>query len=287
MKKIGLILLQFTIACAGIILVGALPSIFHQKGQLINNFFDTIGEILFGLIHIQDLKIVVRGDEYIIYPYIVEAIVYSFSILFIALIIAYLFSIVLSIFTMLLPKLIREKIKFFVLVLESFPDLLVIILLQLFVIYIYKNTGFLLMKVVTVGDERAFLLPIISLAIIPTVQLYRISILLFEEELIKNYVLLSKSKGLKWSFILFVHVLRNITISLFFHSKKTIWFMLSALVVVEVMNGIKGITFFLTQVMVPEVFTIILLGFFTPIFFVYHLTKWIIERTVNNGGSIS
>ena len=290
MKKIIGILLQFILACMGIIFIGSIPSVFGiKKGNSIDlgHYFDTIGQIIRGLMNIRDLKVIVHGEVYTVYPYIIDAIVYSFTILFLALIIAYFISTIFTIFTMILPQLIREKIKFLILILESLPDILVIISLQLIVIYIFKKTNVLVMRVVTIGDERAYLLPIICLAIIPTIQLYRISILLFEEEIKKDYIELSKSKGLKWLYILVVHVLRNTVTGLFLHSKKTIWSMLSSLVAVELLYGITGITYYLTQLMVPEIFTVIILGFFIPIFCIYHFSKWIIELTVNKGESIS
>ncbi|MFC0272392.1 ABC transporter permease subunit [Metabacillus herbersteinensis] len=139
--------------------------------------------------------------------------------------------------TMLLPQKFRERIKFAIFLLESLPDILVIILLQLLIIMIYKKTDILLMKVVAVGDERAYLLPIICLALLPTIQLYRLCLHLFEEEFTKDYVLLTRAKGLKHSFILVVHILRNTVISMFLDSKKTIWYMLSALVVVGTLKA--------------------------------------------------
>lgn len=284
MKKIGEILLQFIFASTGIVLIGALPSFISLHNE---NYFNTVGRIIQGIFRIQDLEFYVNGEVMTFYPYILEAIIYSFTIVMVALIMAYLFSTIFTILTMMSPRVIREKVKSITLILESLPDILVIILLQLFVIYVFKETNILIMKVVAIGDEKAYLLPIISLSILPTVQLYRVSILLFEEELQKDYIVLGKSKGIKWSYILIIHVLRNTMVSLLFHFKKTIWYMLSALIAVELLSGINGITYYLTNYMNPEIFTIALLGFFIPIFFVYHFIKWFIEFSFNKGEQIS
>ncbi|PMC36383.1 hypothetical protein CJ195_16480 [Bacillus sp. UMB0899] len=288
MKKVRGILFQFIFAFIGIIFIGSLPSLFGVQGQRISleHYFGTIRRILLGLMNIKELKVNVKGEVHTVYPQILDAFFYSFIILFIALIIAYIFSIILTFITMRLPQFIRDKIRLSILILESLPDILVIFSLQLIVIYIFKKTDILIMRVVTIGDERAYLLPIICLSIIPIIQLYRINILLCEDELKKTYVELTKSKGLNESYIILVHVLRNTLVILFFHSKKTIWSMLSTLVAIELLYGITGVTYFLTQLMVPEIFTILLLGFFIPIFFFYQLAKWIIEITINKGEMI-
>jgi peptide/nickel transport system permease protein len=289
-KKIGAIVLQFFTAFLGIIVLGAIPSLFVEGNTGTNQlqlFFETIKKIIYSLLHFEKMTFIIRGEEYKVYPYILEGAFYSLTIIFFALLFAYIASILLTIGTMQFPKWIRGKIKLVILFIESLPDILVILLLQLLIVTIYKKTDVLLMKVVTVGDSHAFLLPIICLAILPTIQLYRITMHLYEEELVKDYVLLGRAKGLKHTFILIIHILRNTIISQFFQLKKTIWFMLSTLVVVELLFGIFGISYYLTTFMVPEIFTFILLFIFVPIFVFYHLVKFLIERTIKGGESLS
>ncbi|MFC0272391.1 hypothetical protein ACFFIX_13200 [Metabacillus herbersteinensis] len=67
MKKLGGIVLQFIFACTGIILIGALPSIFLiEKGQWINFliFFETIGTILHALVNFKEKTFMIRGEVY-------------------------------------------------------------------------------------------------------------------------------------------------------------------------------------------------------------------------------
>lgn len=290
MKKLGGIIGQFLAACIGIVIFGALPSLFFTvdtgEGAL-SMFFKTVKNILYSLIHYDELTITMRGTEYKVYPLILEGAFYSLTLIVCALILAYITSILLTIGTMQFPKSLREKMKFPILFLESLPDILVVLLLQLVIIVFYKKTDVLLMKVVTVGDSQALLLPILCLALLPTIQLYRITIHLFEEELFKDYVLLGRAKGLHHTFLLVVHVFRNTAISLFFNLKKTIWFMLSTLVVVELLFGIFGVTYYLTMYMVPEVFTFILLFLFVPIFIFYHIVKLIIEVSIKGGEAVA
>jgi peptide/nickel transport system permease protein len=289
-KKIAVIFLQFITACIGIVVFGALPSLFVATDTGENHFYlfiETIKRIIYSLVHFDQMTFLINGEEYKVYPFIVEGAFYSLTLIFSALVLAYISSILLTVGTMQFPKWLREKIKMVIFFIESLPDILVVLLLQLFIITIFKKTDVLLMKVVTVGDSRAYLLPIICLALLPTIQLYRITLHLYEEELLKDYVLLGKAKGLKYTFLLIIHMLRNTIISLFFHLKKTIWFMLSTLVVVELLFGIFGITHYLTNYMIPEIFTFILLFIFVPIFIFYHLVKWILERTIKGGEVLS
>lgn len=289
-KKLGAISLQFIAACVGIIIFGALPSLFIAQGtggSHIGMFIDTLSSIINSLIHFNEITFEIKGVEYQVYKYIFEGAFYSLTLIICALFLAYLIAILLTFLTMQFPKWLREKIKLAILFFESLPDILVILVLQLLIVTFYKKTDILLMKVVTVGDSQAYLLPIICLAILPTIQLYRITIHLYEEELLKDYVLLTRAKGIRHTIILWKHILRNTIVSLFFHLKQTIWFMLSTLVVVELLFNVFGITYYLTTYMIPEVFTFILLFLFVPIFVFYHLVKLIIEKTVKGGEALS
>ncbi|WP_299091207.1 ABC transporter permease subunit [uncultured Metabacillus sp.] len=289
MKKAAALFLQFLTACIGIIIIGALPSLFVATNTGEGHFHllvETIGKIIYSLFHFDQMTFFIRGEEYKVYPFIIDGAFYSLTLIFSALFLAYITSVFLTIGTMQCPKWLRDKIKMVIYFFESLPDILVVLLLQLFVIILFKKTDVLLMKVVTVGDSRAYGLPIICLAILPAIQLFRITLHLYEEELGKDYVLLGRAKGLKHTFILIIHILRNTMISLFFRMKETIWFMLSSLVVVELLFGIFGITYYLTTYMIPEVFTFLLLFIFVPIFLFYHLVKWLLEKTIKGGETI-
>ncbi|XQY93969.1 ABC transporter permease subunit [Metabacillus sp. HB246100] len=284
------ILFQFVAALIGIIVFGALPSMFIPNGAgdgPFSLFFDTIKKIVYHLFHFKEMTFQIKGVEYKVYPYILDGVVYSLILLISALVVAYIASILLTLLTMQFSRRVREKIKLMILFLESLPDILVVLLLQLVIILIYKQTDVLLMKVVTVGDSQALLLPILCLALLPTIQLYRYTIHLYEEELKKDYILLGRAKGMRHTFLLVKHILRNTVVSLFFNLKKTIWFMLSTLVVVELLFGVIGITYFLTYYMAPEIFVFVLLFLFVPIFLFYHVIREIIERSVKGGETLT
>ena len=111
--------------------------------------------------------------------------------------------------------------------------------------------------------------------------------IIFEDELDKEYVLLATSIGIKKSGILVFHVFRNAIIHVFFQSKSTVWFMLSNLFVLEVLFNMSGIMTFLLQNLNPQIFTISLIVFFLPIFLFYSLGEWILEKKVTGGETIS
>jgi peptide/nickel transport system permease protein len=288
MKKFSL---QFMLACIGITFIGSIPYLFVSTGNG-NMVFDVLGyvmgikEIAFQLIHINEIMYNTGGDFRPLFPFIFKPFLYSITILFATLALSLIVSAVLTFFTMLLSKKVLQKVKFLLFIFESLPDLLIIVVLQLTIIKIYQKTGLLLFSIASLPDEKAYALPIICLSVLPMIQFYKIMILVFEEELDKNYVELAKGKGLKASWILLVHVLRNAIIQLFYHSKSIIWFMLSNLLILEYLFNILGITRFLFDYMTPPIFTVGLYILFIPLFFIYAVGELLVSRFAKEGAAI-
>ncbi|MRX71163.1 ABC transporter permease subunit [Bacillus lacus] len=278
------ITLQFAFAVTGIVLLGCLPVLMDGNG--ISAFFHKTVDIAAGLLRPWEIAYVSGDVDVKLFPEFTDAIIYSFTLMGFAFLAALTVSIVLTVLTMLLPLAVKERVKLFVYMTESIPDILVILLLQLFVITIYKQTGIKLTTVISIMDSKPYVLPIICLSVLPTIQLYRLSIYLFEEELRKDYPLFAASVGLKKAFIFIVHILRNILVSLFYQSKTTIWFMLSNLLVLEHLFNIFGITHYVLKYMSPEVFTTALLALFIPIFLFYKFGELLLENTVGRGEGI-
>ncbi|TWT03741.1 peptide ABC transporter permease [Planomicrobium sp. CPCC 101079] len=92
------------------------------------------------------------------------------------------------------------------------------------------------------------------------------------------YVELARSLGFSKTFIILVHMFRNAVISVFFQSKKTVWFMLSNLFVLELMFNLPGIMLFLRDNMMPQIFILTIFSFFLPIFFLYSIGEWFFLR---------
>ncbi len=288
MKRLIQIIIQFLLSCIGIILVGALPVLLaglNQRKLDFTAYWESIKEIINAIIHVSDLTYIIIGGqgERALFPHIWDPILYSLTVLFLALVLACIVALFLTIIMMLIPVRIRSKIKLFFYTLESIPDLLVILLAQLFVIFFFKKTGILLLEIAALEGQKAYLLPIICLSILPTIQLFRLSMLTFESEDEKDYVELARSIGLGRLFIIIVHILRNAIISVFFQSKKTVWFMLSNLFVLELLFNIAGITRFLMSTPQPKIFTVSLIAFFIPIFVFYTVGEWLLSKKANKG----
>lgn len=279
MKKLSKWLLQLTVAFIGILLISGLPILITgiQQGEFWGKEYSQ---------HILVLFPISNFMEQYYGPHIGEYITYSLEILFLALVVAIFLALLFTILTMLFKERTRQRIKTIFFFLESFPDILVILLVQLTVIIIHKNTGIFLSKIAATGGEKIYMLPVFCLMILPMVQLYRLSMLTFEAEERKMYVELSKSLGFSKLIILILHIFRNAIVSIFFQSKKTMWFMLSNLFILERMFNMPGIMFHLSQNMSGELFLITVCSFFLPVFILYSFGEWYFLRRLNRGGAI-
>lgn len=277
------LILKFFTAIAGIILASSLPLLI--TGWLVGEwrwraYFDSISSTLQELWPLGDIAFFNNRIQQPVplFPNIFEYIVYSLEILFLALVAAVTVSLILTVITMLLSEKARERVKMALYFLESIPDLLIIMLAQLTVVLVYKQTGFLISKIAAIGDDRIYWLPVLCLAILPTIQLYRLAMLTFQEEERQMYVDLARALGFSKVYIILVHMFRNAIISVFFQSKKTMWFMLSNLFVLELMFNLPGIMLFLSDNMYPLGFLVAVFSFFLPMFFLYSFGEWYFVR---------
>ncbi|MFP8783064.1 ABC transporter permease subunit [Planococcus plakortidis] len=272
-------LLNILLAIAGIILAASLPTLI--AGWLLGEwrwqeYVESIRLTVVGLWPVGDITFFHyrAGQEIALFPNVFAYIAYSLEILFIALIAAVAVSLALTVATMLLPEKVRERVKMALYFLESIPDLLIIMTAQLLVIAFFKQTGILVSKIAVAGDDRIYWLPVLCLAILPTIQLYRLAMLTFQEEERQMYVELARALGFSKVYIVLVHMFRNAIISVFFQSKKTMWFMLSNLFVLELMFNLPGIMLFLSGNMNPMGFLVAIFSFFLPMFLLYSFGEW-------------
>ena len=293
MKNIYRRLLQLICAMIGIILISGMPILiegvqYHEF--LFTYYMNSIKNSVLDLWPLTDLTITnqigqfTRGIDF--YPYVFNSIVYSFEVLFLALVTAIICAILGTFLTMSFSKKARQKVKMFFYFLESIPDILIIMLAQLLVIYIYQHTGMLISKVAVVGDQRIYWLPVLCLMILPMIQLYRLSMLTFEAEERAMYVEFARSLGFSKLFVLFVHMFRNAIISVFFQSKKTMWFMLSNLFILERMFNMPGIMNLLIQNFGHTLLLITIFSFFIPIYILYSVGEWYFLRRMQRGGMV-
>ncbi|QBP42162.1 ABC transporter permease subunit [Paenisporosarcina antarctica] len=293
MKGIFKWVIQFVVALFSILLISGAPLLItgFQQGELLwKEYIETLQFHVKSLWNFRELSVdyyIGRGEvrQVSVFPQLFENISYSLQLLFLALAAAIIFMLIGTFITMLLSEKSRSRVKLFLYFLESFPDILIILLAQLSIVIIFQQTGVLVSKIAAIGDDRIYWLPVLCLMILPMIQLYRLSMLTFEAEERQMYVELAKSLGFSKAFILFLHILRNAIISVFFQSKKTMWFMLSNLFILELMFNIPGIMYYMFENLSGILFLVTVLSFFLPVFLLYSLGEWYFLRRMNRGGA--
>jgi peptide/nickel transport system permease protein len=274
-------ILQLVLSVFGIILLASLPYFIQAtiSGEYGWRYYgEAIVQIVYSFIHPLQQTVTIGDSKQLLLPVLMDRVIYSLTILFCAIVFAFLLAVLLAIISMLFPYNIRKKFSFFLYLLESLPDLLVIVSIQMFIVFIFKKTGILLSSVATLGEQQIYVLPIVCLSILPTIMLYRHVMVLLEDEWRKDYVTLAHSIGLKRVVIVVKHIFRNVVVSLFFQSKKTIWFMLSNLFVIEYFFNLGGIATFLKQHLHPVVFSYSMIAIFLPIFIIYTFGEWCFRK---------
>lgn len=163
---------------------------------------------------------------------------------------------------------------------ESVPDILIISGLQFTILAVYKQTGFMAAKVVTVGDSKSILLPVICLGIPAIIYLMKIFLIAIEKEFSESYAELAKSIGASPFYILTVHISRNIFHEIFISSRTLIWSMLSTLFIIEYLFNYQGLLGFLFTFRAPEVFLVGTAVLFLPFFIIYKSYSLLVPNVV-------
>ncbi|HET7580345.1 MAG TPA: ABC transporter permease subunit [Bacillales bacterium] len=273
---------KFILGLIGLLLIGSLPALFNGISLNISSYGLSLTSVLAQLIHPWATKFMIGNNFYHLFPHIFRPWAYSMEIYFISFFCAFIIALSVTFATLLMPRGFQKAVKGILFVLEALPDVLVIILLQLGVLWIYQRTSMLIANVASYGqDDRAILLPLIAMTAMPAIMLFRTMLLDFELEGDQHYVELAKSKGLKTRSILFVHMFRNAIIQVFLDSKYILWFMLSNLLMIEYLFNLRALTNFMLEHPKPYIFTIGLLLFFIPIFIFLAIGQVIIEKVTN------
>lgn len=305
------ILGEFLFTVLGIFLIGSLPYLFFSmdanievlkmvnSGELSSTEYinDEIGlHYMAYFNHVLDTASMVftfsnfeyfAGIYWPLFPDFFEAIKLSMIYLVSALIIALIVSITLSTLIMTTKRKHRNLFKGMIFVIETLPDLFIILVLQIGVIWFYKKTGLVLFNITSSYGEPAIALPILCLSILPIVYMMKYLLLSFEDEERKQYVEFAKGKGVSQIRILFTHMFRNALFTFMNHFKTIFWFTLSNLLMLEIIFNIRGMSNFIWQngALNPEILTITLLILFIPFFIIftvmkYFLVKWDYEQGV-------
>jgi peptide/nickel transport system permease protein len=279
LKTITSMALKFVFVVFGIILLTGLIGLFNEGVDLSlkQYMFNTV-DISLSLFHSNSLTITNEANNtYPMFPSFWEPYFYSVSIFLSAFILSVLLGILLAYFTHLLPVRWSKLIIRTTNLLESTPDIFILIVIQYSIIFILKETGVLLFPIVG-AQEKVYVVPIVTLSILPTIMLFRIIYLLVNDEYSKPYVDLIKSRGMSKHWIFFIHILRNISFSLLNHTKSIILFLLSSLIVFERLFNIYGITHFILSFSQMDVICFSLIMFYLPVFLLLILIRLIIDQ---------
>ncbi|WP_440604539.1 ABC transporter permease subunit [Bacillus sp. GB_SG_008] len=283
------VLVQFFLSIIGIICLGALPGLFQGLKIDFHKYIETVKMVCNNLLHMSSmtyLPISKDPQPRPLFPQLFvhykETMVIFLASFFISLLIAFLIVYVI----LRSSTSVQEKIKSFLLFLESIPDILLIIGSQIFVIWIFKQTGILAVSISGIGEQSIRGLPITCLSVPTTIMFVKLLLLRFETELEKDYVLFAKAKGLDKLHILNHHVLRNVLLSTLFFAKTNIWFMLSNLYIIEWLFNTYGMFVFVREATgvnfaagIP-VFTMSLLLLYIPIFIIFKLFHYFVPNAM-------
>ncbi|WP_208735122.1 MULTISPECIES: ABC transporter permease subunit [unclassified Bacillus cereus group] len=270
---------QFLISILGIICLGTLPKLFYGFELHASQYIKSLQEVFVNLMEISNFKYV--GDKFLfpqLFVHYKETIIIFLAAFFISLFVAFCIVYVI----MSSSPRIQHRIKSFLIFLESIPDILLILVSQILVVWFFKQTGFLPFQIASIGGESIRGLPILCLSIPTTIMFVKMVVLRFENELEKDYVLFAKAKGLGSFHILNRHILRNVLLSTLFFAKTNIFFMLSNLYIIEWIFNTGGIFMFLKSYfgIRVEVFIVSVLLIYIPIFILFKLFHYLIPAAM-------
>ncbi|WP_040954109.1 ABC transporter permease subunit [Virgibacillus sp. SK37] len=264
----------YILGIISILIISVLPNYFSSLGSPeAPGFLKQITDILVTFVNPDSWLYAVEGSpgKFSVLDVLWEPFLYSAKILVGALLLGVGLAFILAFSANFLPKHILQPIKRILDFLESIPDLVFATLLQFLVIYVYKKSGVHLFAVAGYMEDKVYLAPILTLAILPMVTLFKLFLLLIEEEFMKDYVAFLKSKGISSIAILMKHVLKNIMPSSFYHMKLVIWATLSSQFIIERVFNVHGLTFFLMESFTPMTIAFSLILIFTPFYFFFQL----------------
>lgn len=262
---------RFICVVIGLILLSAFVGLFTNGLPLnLTSYIDIVLLIIKSLIFPQLIEFTgPTGFEYSIFTNFWDFYLYSAYIFLAALFFSMMIGIVVAYLTTLLPKKINLFTIKMAALLESLPDLFIIIVIQFSVLFYFKQTGIQLFSTIATAQNRSYLLPVVALTLIPALMIYKVVLFLVNEEMEKSYIQLARGIGFDKTQLFFTYVLRNITPSIVLQSKSVIIILLSSMVIFEKLFNINGIFTFIISYPEPEIIAFSLIMIYLPIFIVY------------------
>ena len=216
-----------------------------------------------------------------LFPVIWEKYIYTMELLTTGFFIALVAAVGLVFLYTILSEKMQRVGKAILKMMESFPDLMVVLILQLSVMQLFRLTGFEITNLYAFGDERVYVIPLVSLTVIPAIMIYKMMILSLDEEFEQRYVEYARAKGIGMRTILFKHMFRNIFLNILNHSKTILLFMFSTLFVVEGLSNINGfMTFIINDAVIePGILILWVLMLFIPFYVIFTIFEYYIGKT--------
>jgi peptide/nickel transport system permease protein len=271
---------EILLILAGIIFVSASSALFENQTLSMMSYIKQIGEIFSDLFSPADLVYInpISDIERNLFPIILLALWSSARIFFLSLALALIVSIILLILYFTFNSFLKKALKALSFLFGSLPDIFIIIVTQLTIVWFFKNTGILIIDLASVGQNQVILLPAITLSVLPAFFFFSNMVQFLREEEGKPYVDLARSKGLTQFGILFIHMMRNVLISLTHHGKQIAWMMISNLLILEYLFNVFGVTSFLFTYNSPSIFAIASILLFLPLYLLIKLLQFVISR---------
>jgi peptide/nickel transport system permease protein len=288
MKVLRRLLLVFT----GLIFISGLPNLFFNTdfqyvylngesgsfGFYPLDYALAIYRVILNLSQPDQWSLVVMGKEYAFADVIAGRVVYSMKVFFFSLVLAMSIAFLISVLISLVSGIVNRLLLSLVNVMESLPDIFIIIGVQLLVVMYFRQTGVLIGDIAML-DEEIYLLPVTCLTVIPAVFLIKTIVLLLKEEEQKSYIELARGKGLSSFHILLIHSFRNVVYSLFYRSKLIFSFMLSNLFILERLFNMRGVMDLLMW-STGYTFVIISSMIFLPFFLIFTLIEQRMKKSI-------
>ncbi|MFC7371480.1 ABC transporter permease subunit [Fictibacillus iocasae] len=253
-------------AVLGIILLGAVPFAFDNLTFRIDRYTSGLEQLVTSLLSPESLVYLTDAGERALFPEILDPFFYSITVFFTALLLAVLAAVILSLLISLLPDRLYRGVKFISFLFESVPDILIAVSFQLFVIWFFKQTNVLLFPIASSSHQQPYMIPILCLAVLPLILCLRILLFGIEKEYDEPYIQTAIGKGMTRLHVLSFHILPNTLAGLVRQLRTVVWFMLSNLLVIELLFNIYGITNFVYEYGNPAIFTVAMLLFYLPVF---------------------
>lgn len=279
-KNISIMAVEILLITAGIVFVSATSALFESQTLSPMSYFKQVGEVISDLLSPADLVYInpISDIERRLFPILLLAFWSSARIFFLSFILALVSSIILLIFYFSFGKIFKRTIKLISFFFGSLPDIFIIVLTQLTIVWFFKKTGILLIDLASVGENQVILLPAITLSVLPAFFFFSNMIQFLREEEGKPYVELARSKGLSRFIILFIHMMRNVLISLTYHGKQIAWMMISNLLILEYLFNVFGVTSFLFTYNTPSIFAMASILLFLPLYLLLKILQLVIQR---------